>query len=280
LSERVAQLSPANHQHLGILSRRLLAFALTDAGKHAWPATGTIISVANTVITNIAASVEVLRGCIAPDHLTNHGYLTFPTLARQAHLLTSADAAYVGDLYLAGFAHHDESDEKTAMGDSQIFSMSSNRKQDYEMGLYQLVEYFPRFLEHASPIAIVALLKITDQYVKAEHPTTDQPVPVRLDDIETSLLPDHSSIWGRGLASHPDNPFRMLQAFQTYLEKLNDETQIREIARAIASAQPPALVWRTLLSAGTRQPANVGRAIRSLAWDHSILTEGDTTQLA
>ena len=232
------------------------------------------------VLTDVAASIEVLRGCITAAHLTQHGYLTFPTLARQARLLTAADPAFVGDLYIAGFAHHDESDEKTFMNDSQIFSMGSNRKQDYEMGLYQLAEYFPHFLEQAPPIAIDALLKITDRYVEAEHPSSDPAVPVRLDDIETSLLPDYSSIWGRGVANHHDEPFRMLQAFQTYFEKLNDETQIREIVETIASSRPPALVWRSLLSAGSRQPATVGRVIRSLAWDHSILTERDTTELA
>jgi hypothetical protein len=280
LSERVAQLSPANFQHLGILSRRLLAFALTDTGKHTWLATGSIISVANTVLTDITASIEVLRGCITPDHLTEYGYLTLPTLARRARLLTAADSTFVGDLYIAGFAHHEKSTAKTSMNDSQIFSMSSNRKQDYGMGLYQLAEYFPHFLEHAPPIAIDALLKIAAQYVETEHPTTDQRVPVWLDDTKTSLLPDYSSIWGHGLGSQHDEPFRMLQAFQRYLEKLNGEAHIREIVEAIASAQPPGLIWRTLLSAGTRHPATIGRAIRSLAWDYSILTAQDTTQLA
>jgi len=166
------------------------------------------------------------------------------------------------------------------MNDSQIFSMGSNRKQDYGMGLYQLAEYFPHFLDQAPRIAIDVVLKITDRFVGAEHPSSDPPVPVRLDDIETSLLPDYSSIWGRGVANHHDEPFRMLQAFQAYFEKLDDETQIREIVKMIASSRPPALVWRSLLSAGSRQPATVGRVIRSLAWDHSILTERDTTELA
>ncbi len=280
LSERVTQLSPANAGYLGILARRMLAFALTDAGKYAWLATGGIVSVASTALTDVAASIGVLRGCIAPAHLTQYGYLTFPTLARQAGLLASADPAFVGDLYIASFAHHDESDEKTSMNDSQIFSMGSNRKQDYGMGLYQLAEYFPRFLDWAPRIAIDAVLKITDRFVEAEHPSSDPPVPVRLDDIESSLLPDYSSIWGRGVANHHDEPFRMLQAFQAYFEKLDDATLIREIVKVIASSRPPALVWRSLLSAGSRQPATVGRAIRSLAWDHSILTERDTTELA
>jgi hypothetical protein len=159
LSEWVAQLTPAARQHLGILSRRILAFALTHGGKYAWLATGGITSLASTALTYIAASIEVLRGCITPAHLTQYGYLTFPTLARQARLLTAADPAFVGDLYIAGFAHHDESDEKTTMNDSQIFSMGSNRKQDYEMGLYQLAEYFPHFLDQAPRIAIDALLE-------------------------------------------------------------------------------------------------------------------------
>ena len=236
LSERVTQLSPADAGYLGILARRMLAFALTDAGKYAWLATGGIVSVASTALTDVAASIEVLRGCIAPAHLTQYGYLTFPTLARQAGLLASADPAFVGDLYIASFAHHDESDEKTSMNDSQIFSMGSNRKQDYGMGLYQLAEYFPRFLDRAPRIAIDAVLKITDRFVEAEHPSSDPPVPVRLDDIESSLLPDYSSIWGRGVANHHDEPFRMLQAFQAYFEKLDDETQIREIVKVIASS--------------------------------------------
>jgi hypothetical protein len=280
LSERAAQLSPADAGYLGILARRMLAFALTDAGKYAWLATGGIVIVATTALTDVAESIEVLRACITPAHLTQHGYLTFPSLARQVRLLASADPDFVGDLYIAAFAHHDKSDEKTFMNDSEIFSMGSNRKQDYGMGLYQLAEYFPHFLDQAPRIAIDALLKITDRFVGAEHPSSDPPVPVRLGDIETSLSPDYSSIWGSGVANHHDEPFRMLQAFQRYFEKLSDETQIREIVEMIAFSRPPALVWRSLLSAGIRQPPTVGRVIRSLVWDHSILTERDTTELA
>ncbi|MFN7994869.1 MAG: hypothetical protein U0Q18_14785 [Bryobacteraceae bacterium] len=280
LSERVAELRPADAGYLGILSRRLLSFALTDAGKYAWLASGGIVSVAITSFTDVAASIEVLRDCITPAHLTQHGYLTFPMLARQCRLLTAADLTFVGDLYIAAFAHHDESDDKTFMNDSQIFSMGSNRKQDYEMGLYQLAEYFPHFLEQAPRIAIDAMLKITDRFVRAEHPSSDPAVPVWLDDTETTLLPDYSSIWGRGFANHHDEPFRMLQAFQAYFEKLSNETQIREIVKMIASSRPSALVWRSLLSVGSRQPQTVGRVIRSLAWDRSILIERDTTELA
>jgi len=280
LSEQTGQLSIDNLNRLGRIARRLLAFGLGDPEKHAWLVTGGIIAAAKTVTTDPVATIPIFRGCITPEHLTKHGYRTLPMLARQVEFLTDADPGFVGDLYTAGFAYHDESGEKTSMNDSQIFAMSSNRKQDYEMGLYLLAEYFPRFLQQAPPVAVDALLKIAAGWVAAEHPTNDQSVPVRLDDIETRLLPDYSSIWGQGAGSHHDEPFQMLESFQNYLETLTDETPIRVIVEAIAAAQPPALLWRALLSAGTQKPTTVGRAIRSLAWDRSILTERDTTQLA
>jgi len=72
----------------------------------------------------------------------------------------------------------------------------------------------------------------------------------------------------------------MLNAFQNYLERLMDAGLIQGLAYDIAAHQPPAVVWRLLLAAGTKHPTTVGHAIRSLAWDHSIVTESDTTSLA
>ena len=198
----------------------------------------------------------------------------------EVKFLASADPEFVGDLYSAGFEFHDESAEKTSMNDSQIFGMSSNRRQDYALGLYILAEYFPSFLAEAPSIAVDSLLKITASWVAEEHSTKEQTVAVRLDNIETLLVPDYSSIWGNGPGYHHEEPFQMLRSFQSYLEKLVDETQIRKIVETIARAQPPALLWRILLTAGTQKPSTVGRAIRSLSWDLSILSEQDTTELA
>jgi signal recognition particle GTPase len=257
LSDQTGQLNPDNLNRLGRISRRLLAFGLLDPEKHAWLITGGIIAAAKTVMTDPAGTITIFRGCITPEHLKAHGYRTLPTVTRQVEFLMGADPGFVGDLYTAGFAYHDESGEKTSMNDSQIFAMSSNRKQDYEMGLYLLAEYFPRFLEQAPQLAVDSLLKIAVGWVAAEHPTSDQPVPVRLDDIETRLVPDYSSIWGHGPGSHHDEPFQMLRSFQTYIETLTDETPIRAIVEAVAAAQPPALLWRALLSAGIQKPTTV-----------------------
>ncbi|MGC4052861.1 MAG: hypothetical protein QM757_26335 [Paludibaculum sp.] len=280
LSEQTGRLSTANLCRLGRSARRLLTLGLDNAEKHAWLVTGGLVAVARTITTDRAATITTLRGCISPEHLTKHGYRTLSTVARQVELLVDAAPGFVGDLYTAGFAYHDKSGEKTSMNDSQIFAMSSNRKQDYENGLYLLVRYFPRFLEQAPIVAVNAVLQIAADWARAEHPATEQPLPVRIDDIETKLVPDYSSIWGQGPGVHHSEPFQMLRSLEAYLETLTDETQIRTIVEAVAVAEPPALLWRTLLSAGTRKPTTVGRVIRSLAWDRSILTERDTTQPA
>jgi hypothetical protein len=280
LSEQIGDLSETNRRHVGVVSRRLLTYALADMGRHSLLAVGGIMAVAKTVFTDPPASIEVLRGCITEDHLTQHGYRTFPTLARQAPILAVADATFIRDLYIAGFKHHDQSGEKTTMLDSQILPMSSNRKQDYEMGLWQLAEYFPKFLDLAPRLALDALLKITTDYTKIHHKVTEEAVPVRLDDIQSGLLRDHSSIWGGGSSAHHDDPLKMLHVFQNHLEKLTDSVLIRDLVHDTAAHQPPAVVWRLLLMAGTNHPETVGREIRFLAWDRSILIEGDTTRPA
>jgi len=63
------------------------------------------------------------------------------------------------------------------------------------MGLWQLAEHYPKFLGLAPRDALDALLKITDEYVRTEHKPADSNVPVMLDDRQTGLLRDYSSIW-------------------------------------------------------------------------------------
>src|SRR5262249_9448012 len=161
------------------------------------------------------------------------------------------------------------------MGDSQILPLRSHRKQDYDGGLYQLVEHYPAVLAHSPTEAIDALLTLIDGYVRTEHKSDSDPEPVFLHGEETTLLQDSSSIWDTG--SH-DHQLRMLDALQEFLESTGDLHTLKHYIRQIATRRPPAVVWRRLLTAGVHQPVTVGHAIRSLTWDPTILTAYDTTK--
>jgi hypothetical protein len=99
-----------------------------------------------------------------------------------------------------------------------------------------------------------------------------------IDSTQTDLLPDYSYIWGTS-GSRLDEELKMLRDFESYLDSLTDDGLIRELLNGIAAHHAPAAIWRSLLACGIKNPARIGSAIRSLAWDHTILTEPDTTRL-
>ncbi|MCU1336692.1 MAG: hypothetical protein JWO19_2273 [Bryobacterales bacterium] len=279
LSENTARLSERDKNCVGAVARRLLAFSLQTTPFNWLLAVNCIAAVTKTVESDPTASVSVLRQCLSADYLREHGYRIFPALSRNAVSLMTVNPQFVRDLYVAGFENADKSDAKTTMGDSQILPMFSNRKQDYESGLWKLGEYFPHFLTAAPRQALDALLNITGHYVKAKKKFADGTMPVSLDGCQSSLIRDGSAIWANGVSQN-DNPLKMLQAFERYLEAQTDAGLIQQLVQDVAAHQPPAAIWRVLLSTGTKHPTTIGRSIRSLAWDDSILTESDTTRLA
>ena len=75
----------------------------------------------------------------------------------------------------------------------------------------------------------------------------------------------------------------MLDHWRAHLEVVanqQDQTSLHDILRVLVGASIHAVVWRRLLRASTNQPATLGRLLRSLAWDHTILTSADTTRIA
>jgi len=279
LASKFSALDAVAAQHVGNLTRRMLSYALAAKPFNALMAINAITGVTETVTTDPDASIAVLRQCIDKDHLIEHGFRTFPTLSHQATALAKIDPDFVCDIYVAGFEHREQSDEKTMMGDSQILPMSSNRRQDFEMGQWSLSEQFPRFLEAAPRPALAALIPATEAHVTNRRKAERDIVPVFLDGIESGLWRDNSFIWDGG-ADQIENVPKMLYAFRTYLSGLSDPALLRELMHDIAAHQPPGTIWRLLLSTGTEHPSTVGLAIRSLAWDYFILTERDTTSLA
>ena len=276
LSQHAEDLTPADRDNLGSIARRLLAYALKN--NDPLLTINTINAVTKTITTDPAASITLLRECITEEHLRTYGYHTLPFLAPNVPILAKVDAILVHDLYVAAFRFKEESQDITAMGDSQILPLSSNKKQDYDLGLWQLAEQYPTVLKLGPREAIDALLAIVEDYVRAEHNAAQAPVPIEFDNQHTSLLPDYSSIWDGDLALQHDNHIKMLNAFQTFLEHTTSTAAIQDYLCQVAAQHPPAVIWRRLLIAGANRPATIGHALRSLGWDHNILIECDTTR--
>jgi signal recognition particle GTPase len=283
LAERAETLTATERNHLGAVVRRLLTFVLSIAPDDRGLLIAAITAVNKTATTDPTASVALLRECITPERLQTIGYRTLRVLADGVATLAAIDPTYVQDLYLAALRHQDTSQETTSMIESQIMGFTSQRQQDYKGGFYTLGEHYPVFLERAPGYAVATLLGALDVFAQEHHHTSTHQLPVNLDDMQATLVPDRSHSWdGMGIYEH-DLPVTMLGHLQARLQALGDEDNsqaIQNLLNELTTAPVPAVVWRRLLLAGTHRPTKIGSYLHSLAWDPTILTSQDTTRTA
>ena len=75
----------------------------------------------------------MLRRAIDPEHLARYGYGgKTGWIARELKDISEVDPELVADMYAAIFGFEEPSTDTTNMSGSQIFALTSNKKQDYE----------------------------------------------------------------------------------------------------------------------------------------------------
>ena len=82
-------------------------------------------------------------------------------------------------VYRAVFENVEFLGRDSSIGQSQILPLSSNRRQDYDMALYELGSVFQEFLERAPENATRALIAVTEGYVtrrQLQHPASGRKV--------------------------------------------------------------------------------------------------------
>jgi len=285
ICEHPENLTPEQLTAAGHAARRLLEFAWSHEPRDDRLVIDALQCVCRTFESDCAASAELIRRCIEPSHLAQFGYQEMPWLAQEVERLIPLDPRLVGEIYRAAFAHEESSQELTPVGQSLILPLFSNRQQDYRMALYELTKVFPQFLEHAPEEATGVLIDVMEIYVAKRHP----PAPSERDQEETFdfnghnawILTDYSAIWDEGDTYRDNEPVKMLDAFQQYLESLaghpEEIEKLRRLVRIIVLKNRLAVLWRRLLIAGTRFPETLGKEILPLVYAVPILTGFDTS---
>jgi len=277
-------LTPEQRGAAGMSARRLLEFAWSQVSRDSWLVIHALQCVCRTFESNPAASASLIRRCLEPVHLDQFGFEEMPWLAGEVKRLIRFDPTLVADIYCTAFGHQEESQEPTLIGPSRILPLRSNRRQDYQMALYELAEAFPKFLESVPEEATRALVSIVESYVAQRHSWSSSETQEEVFDFgdqEARLRPDGSAIWDEGDTYRHDEPIKMLDAFQKFLEGLateqDSESTLRALIGILVSENRLAVIWRRLLLAGARCPETIGREILPLAWAIPILTCSDTT---
>jgi hypothetical protein len=276
--------TPEQRTAAGHTARRLLEFAWSQVPRDSWLVVHALQCVCRTFESDLTASALLIRRCLQPAHLMQFGFEEIPWLAREVKRLIQFDPKLVANIYCVAFGHQEESEEPTPIGPSRILPLVSNRRQDYQMALYELAEAFPEFLESAPEEATRTLVGVVESYVAQRHSRASRETQEEVFDFggqQARLRTDYSAIWDESDIHRHDEPIKMLDAFQRFLEGLaarrDNEDKLRTLIGILVSENGLSVVWRRLLLAGARFPETLGREILSLAGAVPILTGHDTT---
>ena len=125
----------------------------------------------DTYETDIAASRALLSQLMTATRFADHAHEDMPPLARKAKYISEYDPDFVVEIYSAVFTQRVLDTSATSMGNSQILSMTSNKRQDYDHARWQLAQYVPKFLELNPRLGARVLVAALEGYVASEHPT-------------------------------------------------------------------------------------------------------------
>ncbi len=282
--DSIQQLTPAQLRHAGLASRRLLEYAWDSKLADHWFVTHAIQFVCRTFASDISASQELLKRCLAPSRLPHSAVDELPCLAREIEQLLPHSPTLVEEIYRTTFSHIVDSEELRTFYPSQILPLRSSASQEYGMAHYALADAFPIFLQAFPEHATKALLSALHAYVSQRHAQdTDGDYPTLTFEwggAKALVRGDWSGVWDENGTSANDDALKMLGAYQEYIEcsaQNDDIDAIRSLLTVLTATTIPAVVCRRLLIAGAKFPATLAHVLFPLVLSPDILSGFDTT---
>jgi hypothetical protein len=283
LCERPELLPAVQKAAAGEVARGIFEFAISRNPRDGNLLRTGIETVCRTYDSDPPASSALLSSLLTKESLATHGHEDLPVLAREAERLISVAPDFVRSIYRAGFSHEETRTDQTAMGAGRIMPLTSNRRQDYTHGLWQLGETYPKFLRRAPKQAIDAL-----NDVLAAHNSYPDNDPLQNEVFEflgfpAQFQPDGSYIWDSTMHRHEAH-LKMLDALEEELHRAAHDPQSPgaddRILSLIAQKCSLASVWRQVLHFGIRNPEAVAKRFVALASSLPVLKGVDSSSLA
>jgi hypothetical protein len=263
--------TPDAHEVVGGACRALLEWSWRVGSKDRFFLYVAIRGVCMTYSSDLVASARLLRSVIDAERLADRGYLDLPLVAQHLDLVWPDDPALAADVYVAAFRHHEESTESTPMV-TGVLSMTSNRRQDYDMAHHSLKELAPGFLAAAPGHAIPAIAEIGLIY-SSRYGYRPDTLAVNWQGAVAHIMDD--SFWDRD--HHGDEEWEILRAFRGWLAPGEGHPQADHPGVAIdllRSIPSPAAMWRALLEELSSEGRSLEPLLPILASPVAILSPG------
>lgn len=260
--------------------KRSDAFADRLAAAHAVPI------VARTFGTAIEPSRELLGGVL--DFINEE---RFPIdlllrLTDEVDKIWPHDPGFVVSVYEAVFGHIETSQEQTHMG-GIVIPLMSNRRQDFDMCRYTLVEQFSSFLATRPVEATRAVVLSLNRFIITEHLIGYLPPDVEFEDIpecfpfrgnQANYVADGSYVWDEG--PYADEPIRMADSLFEFVGQLTSSQDnfplIDNILDILRDEVWMAFFWRRLLRIAAETPEVFASRLFELCVARPVQTRPET----
>jgi hypothetical protein len=262
--------NPIELGYLGGASRTLLEFTLSGTSPASQLTPIAIELVADTYLSDAMASRELLSRLMTEGRLATHAHQDMPALARQAKLLLNADPEFLIEIYRVIFGYRVTDTASTSMGQSQILSLSSNKKQDYDQSQWQLKEVITAFLEQHPEQAVRAIVAALESHARSKYASTLTELSVTVEGRNVTLIEDTSYAWAHDpddRYAYADNIASIILAFKKRLETASD-AEAAQIITFTIQHNKLAVLWARMFLVGTKRPETLGR----LLWPYASAT--------
>ena len=171
------------------------------------------------------------------------------------------DPPFVAEIYERVFAHRETSTDATPMG-TPVLPMTSNRRQDFNMCIYELNKHYGDFLAASEEHAIRGGIAAVDQFVERDHvrpyinegyTIDEQSDRFAFGEREAVYVTDMSEGWR--VSSHQDEELKIADAIFDHIEsaaRSHDERSIELVLRLFVENARMAFWWAELLALGAR----------------------------
>lgn len=204
LLNRAVDDSPNSLHEEGIASRNFLNFII-DGRKNTQfrdffdriGASQAISLIAKTYSSDVLESRATLQRILEmlrePDFEINY----FSSLTEELKGILPIDHHFVSEVYRSVFGHDEKSTAQTTMGNTVIFNMMGNRRQDFGLCQFRLQRIFPEFLKLSPEIAVPLGIDIVNDYVvqRREYSSDNNPKYFTIDESNFTILSDYSYMW-------------------------------------------------------------------------------------
>ncbi|MEO2219639.1 hypothetical protein ABGV49_21510 [Chromobacterium vaccinii] len=280
-----AELTDDQQASLGTAGRLLLTHQLThEAAYREGNVSAAIKAVLKTYATAPQESEKLIRTLLVEERVARHGHAELFWLAHGFKTLVCSNPLLAADFLITAFCSPLPSrDEKTALGNSRILSLTSTKRQDFEGILYQLQRHLAWFLGRDTVVAGQALRTIISARIDSERVTEGVSI-VGEATISGRLLKfrmDHSCVWWSPHARHHDVNAELVDSLCTQLQKASnaDFATFQEVI--LDGCVPAVLVVVFLRAATTREnPGEILQLLLSRDVLQMLDTSYDAAELA